>query len=227
MRIVFARCKVFPSRNVRVALLCVWVGASACTAQSKPTASCQFAENGFAVAPGEKVQLAEVVKRTAVQMEQCGSAAGCVEAPVAQKTPIQIYRQQVVWTCGYVSGRNGAGPAWIRTEALRVDPYDEHPSPAAWVGQWSGGEDRVALALAGKPGALRLAGTAVWQGKFTSHSGDAKGVVTPTGNRLHFVQDSGCVIDLVLLGYYILAEDNQACGGLNVRFQGIWKRTGG
>jgi hypothetical protein len=209
-------------------LSCALLGVSVCSAQSRPAEDCKFAHDGFATSSGQEVQIAEVKGRFTTQLEVCGSPKGCVEAPVAQGIPVQIYRRQGAWTCGYVSGHDGAGPAWISTDALSIVHYSDHPSLSAWIGAWVGGEDHVTIRLADKPGALHLAGSAVWQGEHTSHLGDTKGMATPVANHLHFVESGpgSCTIDLTLLDRYILAEDNQACGGLNARFQGIWKRVG-
>lgn len=202
-------------------------GLADCTAQSKPTEPCLFSYDGFATTPGQKVQIAEVAQRAAVQLEACGPK-GCIQAPVASGTPVQVYRRQGEWTCGYVSGRDGAGPAWIRSDALRIMPYDEHPPLSAWVGKWTGGEDRVLIRKASTPGTLQLVGSAIWHGRSTTHFGDTRGSASPVGNHLHFVEDrpDSCTIDMTLLNRYILASDNQACGGMNVHFQGIWKRVG-
>jgi hypothetical protein len=217
-----------PAIGVSLWLSCVVLGVAVCSAQGTPTEDCKFAYNGFAISPGQEVQIAEVRDQSTTQLEVCGSLKGCVEAPVVQGTPVQIYQQQGAWTCGYVSGHDGAGPAWIRTDALSIVHYSDHPSLSAWTGSWVGGEDHVTIRLADKPGALHLTGSAVWQGGHTSHLGGTKGMATPTANHLHFVESGpgSCTIDLTLLGRYILADDNQACGGLNARFQGIWKRVG-
>jgi hypothetical protein len=211
---------------VGIAILCLIAPASMCSAQNKPVEDCLFAYDGFATSPGEKIQLAEVSEPNAMQLETCGTPRGCLSVPVAQGTPVQVYRQHGAWTCGYVSGNNGSGPAWILNTALRIHPYNENPPLAAWVGVWKGGEDHVRIRLGTKPGTLLLAGTAVWHGNYSTHTGDATGSAVPVGNRLHFVEagPDSCTIDLVLLDTYILAEDNNACGGMNVRFQGIWKR---
>jgi hypothetical protein len=213
-------------KYVVLATLLIFARMRDCVAQSRPTENCVFAYNGFATTPGEKVQIAKIAQRAAVQLEGC-DPKGCIRAPVAWGTPVQIYRQQGEWTCGYVSAGDGAGPAWIRTAALRVVPYDEQPPPSAWVGTWVGGEDRVLIRAGREPGTLHLVGSAKWHGKYTTHFGDAKGNAAPIGNHLHFVEGGtdSCTIDLTLLNRYILASDNQACGGMNVRFQGIWKRT--
>jgi hypothetical protein len=204
------------------------LGVRVSSAQTRPTEACKFAGDGFATSLNQNVQIAEVRGRFRTQLEECDSPKGCIGAPVAQGTPVQIYRREGAWTCGYVSGRDGAGPAWIRTDALSIVHYSDHPSLSAWTGRWAGDEDHVSIRLADMPGALHLAGSAVWHGGYTSHLGDTKGMATPIANHLHFVEGGpgSCSIDLTLLNRYILAEDNQACGGLNARFQGIWKRIG-
>jgi hypothetical protein len=214
-------------KSLALAIVLILSIAPDCGAKSKPTEDCTFADAGFSTPPGQKVQIAEVANRAAVKLEVCGSPNGCVEAPVSLGTPVEIYRRQGGWTCGYVSGNNGAGPAWILTDALRVVPYDDHPPLKAWLGTWTGGEDRVRIRADSVPGTVLLEGSAEWSGKYTSHFGDTKGSASPEGNHLHFVENGpdSCTIEMTLLGRYILASDNQACGGLNARFQGIWKRT--
>ncbi len=131
------------------------------------------------------------------------------------------------WTCGYVSARDGAGPAWIRSDALRVVPYDEHPPLRAWVGTWTGGQDRVLIrnrSLTWDAAIDWLCGMA----RQTQRTfGNTEGIVSAVGNHLHFIEGGtdSCTMDLTLLNRYIFASDNQACGGLNARFQGVWKRT--
>ena len=34
-----------------------------------------------------------------------------------------------------------------------------------------------------------------------------------------------CTVDLTLIGKYLVANDNDKCGGQNVRFWGVWKRA--
>jgi hypothetical protein len=214
-------------KYIALATILIFAWVSDCMAQSKPTDNCFFADDGFATTAGEKVQIAEIAQQAALQLQQCGTAKGCVQVPVALGAPVQIYRRQGEWTCGYVFGQNGAGPAWIRTAALRVVPYDEQPPLNAWMGIWTGGEDRVLIRAGSAPGTLQLEGSARWRGKYATHFCDTKGSASPKGNHLHFVEGGAdsCTIDLTLLSRYILASDNQSCGGMNVRFEGIWKRT--
>jgi len=204
----------------------VFTGVAICGAQSRPTMDCRFPDAGFAAVPDSPIRIAEVVPPSAATLVACGSPQGCAILRARRGTPVEIYEVQRDWTCGYFSSSDGAGPAWIRSSALRVLSYSPHPAANLWEGTWVGGEDRVRIRSA-QPGTLRLSGGAQWHGrKDNIHFGDFNGEAAPQGNHLHFVENGpdSCTIDLTLLGRYILASDNQRCGGMNVRFQGIWKR---
>jgi hypothetical protein len=216
-------------KSISLAIVLILPWALACGAQDKPAGDCSFPSDGFAATPGQKMQIADVAARAAVKLQECGSKEGCIVSPAAWGMPVLIYRVKGGWTCGYFSGRDGAGPAWIRSDALRVVPYDADPPLSAWLGTWAGGEDRVLIRAGSMPGTLHLMGNAEWHGEGDdAHFADMNGSASPAGDRLHFVQNgaNSCTIDMTLLDRYILASDNELCGGINARFQGVWKRTG-
>jgi len=218
----------FTMKFMALAIVLILAGAPVCSAQHKPAAGCNFPYDGFAITPGQAEQIAEVTAPAALSLELCGSTSECAASRAALGAPVWIIRQQGGWTCGYYSSRSGSGTAWIRSDALRMAPYDAHPPLKAWIGTWAGGEDRVLIRAGRAPGTLHLAGKAVWHGRMDNvHFGDMDGDAAPTDNHLHFVQHepNSCTIDMTLLGRYILASDNQLCGALNARFQGIWERT--
>jgi hypothetical protein len=203
-------------KSIALALVLVLLRAATCGAQTKPAENCSFPYSSLATAPDQSAQLAEVAVRTAVKLEECGSKNGCIVSSAPRGTPILVYRTQGEWTCGYFSSPDGAGPAWIYSNALRVVPYDVHPKLKAWVGTWTDGADHVLIRLASTPGALYIVGNAEWHGKGdNAHFGDTKGDASPTGSDLHFVQNgpNSCTIDMTLLSRYILANDNELSGG--------------
>jgi hypothetical protein len=209
------------NRCILILLLSISVSASA---QTKPTEACPFV--GFESGSQKKPNLAEVNTKTlALTWTACDSSKGCFSLKVDPGSPVLIYRNNGEWTCGYGVDRHGAGPAWFRTKDLRPLEFTTDPPIEAWYGVWKDGGDRVAISASKNAGELRLVGNAIWQGaNGNEHFGDAKGKAVPSGNRLHIV-DGGCVIDLTLAGKYILADDNQGCGGMNVSFSGFWKRA--
>lgn len=213
---------------MKFSVLLVFLASSlAVTAQTQPTGACPFGD--FDTNPAHNPQIAQVAAKTAaITWMACDSPKGCVSLRVNPGSPVLVYATDGPWTCGYYADRHGAGPTWFRSSELRQIKYELSPPIAAWSGTWIGGENRVVIAPAKSGKAVHLDGNAIWHGgRGVEHFGDAEGDAIPTGNHLHFVEGepASCIIDLTLFGKFILASDNNGCGGMNVRFQGFWKRT--
>jgi hypothetical protein len=137
------------------------------------------------------------------------------------RVPAVVYHAERGWTCAGFQD----GPRWVRSTELRVMAVNTTPRITAWVGRWTLPAGLAAIRL-GSGDTLRIEGHALWLGAGdVSHSGRIKALAVPSGNRMRFVQGT-CVLDLALVGKYIVAGDNEHCGGANVRLWGIWKRTG-
>jgi hypothetical protein len=207
-----------------VLILCVSTVLS-CSAQSKPAGACPFQD--FDTDSKHNPEIAEVATNgQARTWMACDSPKGCVSLPVETGSPVQIYYARGEWTCGYFADSHGAGPVWFHSTDLQLIHYALTPPLPAWAGTWAGGEDHVRIIAVKNE--LHLRGNAIWHGtKGVEHLGEINGNATPDGNHLHFAPDgpNGCMVDLVLLGKFILASDNNLCGGLNARFQGFWKRA--
>ncbi|HEY4009743.1 MAG TPA: hypothetical protein VGM11_06300 [Acidobacteriaceae bacterium] len=193
-------------------------------AQAKPHGACPFV--GFEDDSHGQPNLAEVAtKAPAPTWLACDSPKGCASLTVEPGSPVQIYSTDGEWTCGYSEDRHGAGATWFRSRDLRPVKFSLDPPMNAWYGVWKGGEDRVVISPARDGKGLHLKGNAVWHGlNGNDHFGHIQGDAAPTGNRLHYVDD-GCVVNLTLAGRFILASDNQGCGGMNARFGGFWTRS--
>ncbi len=115
-----------------------------------------------------------------------------------------------------------------------------------WAGEWSTGEEeQITIVVDGD--VLEIDGYASYGGNDPDrvasgavNVGSFSGVVPSSwieaGNHLRFAVDGGtpvaidtaaegsCTLDLVLEGDTLIAEDNNACGGLNVSFSGEYSR---
>lgn len=207
-----------------VVALAFWLVLSSAThGQERPPGWC-IAYSGFGANPN----LAEVggTQSKTGYFGCLRDGSKCLSTPMQPGTPFVISFSNGDWTCGY-----GPGPEWIRSAHLRPLSFDLNPPLRAWRGTWQRGEDRVVIRLSNLPGKLSLEGKAYWHGQGdVTHDGRFIGQAEPDGNHLHYGEGRpsawGCVVDLTLFGDFIVADDNQRCGGMNVRFWGIWKRAG-
>jgi len=182
---------------VRLAIA-LWIATlSVAVGQQLPTSPCDF--DGFDI----NSKLAETIKTG---------------------DPVVVSHVEGDWTCGYLVTRKGSAQSWFRSRDLRLLYVDPKPAPAAWIGTWAQGDNRIRIKSSGTAGKLSLAGEAYWHGFGDNvHSGEFSSEASPVGNHLH-LEDDACKIDLALIGRYLLANDNNMCGGMNVRFWSVWKR---
>lgn len=197
-----------------------------CNAQNRPAGACNLPDAGFDAAfQGQPVFAVTRVNVSAWM--GCESPKGCIQLSSAAGSPVLVFNTQAQWTCGYSEDAHGAGPVWLHSTDLRPIHIDPNPSRSAWIGAWTQGGNRIRINSA-KNGELHIRGNAVWHGvKGVEHYGEVDDVASPNGNRLHLGSggSEACVVDMMLLGNFILAKDNTQCGGMNVRFQGFWRRA--
>lgn len=194
------------------------VAATYCaSAQDIPKTACEF--DGFDV----HSKLAEV-KAAGTAYYGCGTGK-CLPMHLDPGDPVVITRADGNWSCGYLVQRHGAAQGWVRSGDIRQVEFDPNPRLAAWVGTWIQDGNRIRVQLGKSPGKLALEGKAYWPGRqHPTHTGEFSAEAAPSGNQSQ-IDDSGCKIDLALIGDYLLANDNNMCGGMNVRFWGVWRRA--
>ncbi|HEX5227354.1 MAG TPA: hypothetical protein VFW44_06570 [Bryobacteraceae bacterium] len=147
----------------------------------------------------------------------------CLPMALKPGDPVVIGRQEGAWTCGYLVAPKGSAQGWVQTSSLQPIGADPNPPLSAWIGTWI--QDKNHLTIKTSQTKLAIEGEAYWFGsQHVQHTGEISGEATAAGNRLHY-EDGVCNVDFALIGKYLLANDNNMCGGVNVRFWGVWKRV--
>ena len=149
----------------------------------------------------------------------------------------------------FVSRAGKVSSGWIETAGLTRIAAPP-PTARAWVGRWRAWENDIEVKPIGA-GRYRIEGTALWGTEDPwrvenggVHVGEFSAAVSLSGDRLAFAttwsrddpvdhpalaygaaNESACRIRLRLLGTYLIAQDNHQCGGANVTFTGIYRRT--
>ncbi|TGX53336.1 hypothetical protein E5A73_10800 [Sphingomonas gei] len=143
----------------------------------------------------------------------------------------------------FVSPTGKTRSGWLQSAGLaRIAPG------TGWQGVWKAWESEIEVA-AGRGGTLHVAGSATWGASDPQrvaigavHVGEFAVDVKASGDRIAFSVDEGaesgtaarsfedapdetyrCRVQLRLLGPYLLANDNGACGGANVTFTGTYR----
>jgi len=137
------------------------------------------------------------------------------------------------WTCAMVGGWSG----WIPTDRLSPVPATPAITTQQWLGTWENTHmgikgDRLVLSRsAAGHGRIHVEGKATYtNAAHNVSSGTLGGDAIAMGPFLHILdhgEQSGCVLDLKYnsTSDTVRAVDNQLCGGVNVSFDGVWRRV--
>jgi hypothetical protein len=129
----------------------------------------------------------------------------------------------------YVSTNGTLTQGWVPSTAIT-----RTASPAAaWQGNWQRDEASIDIKSAKGPGRLSIDGTASWGthdpdrvARGGINMGELSGDAVPVGDRLSISDGAeGCTAWLRLVGPYLVVTDNLQCGGMNVSFTGIYRRS--
>ena len=137
------------------------------------------------------------------------------------------------WTCAMVGGWSG----WIPTDRLAPAPATPAITTQQWLGTWTNAHvgsrgDRLVLTRSAEGhGKIHVEGRAYYTNiAHNTSSGEVSGDAVAEGPFLHILDHGAmpdCVIDLTynIASRTFRAVDNQLCGGFNVSFDGVWRRT--
>jgi hypothetical protein len=134
------------------------------------------------------------------------------------------------WTCAWYQGKSHETVGWVRNQDLVV----QAPAPvqaADWTGTWKDGykgPGKVRIERQGS--AWHVDGETRWIGQNTENYGGMSGPLEVSGERARLSPAAGeeefaCGASMVRIGEFLIVHDNGQCGGINVRFDGVYLRA--
>lgn len=149
------------------------------------------------------------------------------------------------FVCATYVGQTGAvRSGWLPEGAVVRAPDPPPPGPRDWTGTWRAPEATLVVRPAKAAGAVSVKGDATYGSldpdrvrRGAVNMGHVEGIMAPSGPSLAFTMgDRGtvpyaaadtasCGLRLRLLPPFLLAEDNNACGGMNVSFTNVYRRA--
>lgn len=142
-------------------------------------------------------------------------------------------RMHGAYRCAFFPNKVGGSAGWVDADRLQVVPTSTTPALRDWAGDWTDGDNTLHLRV--RDGALVATGEAFWpsarptpQRPYGPNLGQIDAVARPRGATVDFTDsdDAGCTLQARWLGDYLIVSDNSECGGMNVRFNGVYRRDG-
>ena len=158
-----------------------------------------------------------------------GPAAKCRQkAYVVPGDEVLVSRTFGDWYCAWFQPARGSETVgWLQADRLGVSEPAANPPLAMWLGAWGFYDNSLSLGRGRRAGVLRVEGNATWVGANPGnvHVGEVAGEAAPAGNVLKVGDaEDDCRLTLRLVGPYLVASDNKQCGGMNVTFDGVYRR---
>jgi hypothetical protein len=135
------------------------------------------------------------------------------------------------WGAGAAQNPHAAPPAAHGVAPASPDATEgESPFDGHYERTGTGKNEASLDILQVGPGVLRVKGLAVWVGNAETgnvNTGDISGTMKPERLKAHFENMDGCKLDILFSAEGLKVENTTSeCGGLNVTFDGAYKRTG-
>ncbi|GGA24916.1 hypothetical protein [Dyella nitratireducens] len=215
----------------------MWIGSSAIAAENQSkNLSCA---NGDFASDQATLGLAKVIGQGHLNFML--DADGCPSKPASCAGWGYVLPGDVLITsnthgthvCAFYPNSKGGTAGWVEQARLSPLPVDKNPPLRAWAGLWKDGDDTIRLSL--QTDHLVAEGHAFWPSANPSadvapggpNVGDFNGQSKPNGNVVAFSEgdaDYSCHVTLRLIGDVLVVSDNTNCGGMNVRFDGVYRR---
>jgi hypothetical protein len=224
-------------RNAKLTLVCFLMlcAPAAAYAQDATGNPENWCRNGAFPADGPVFKIARVVGQRNAKIHFLGDEEDCPQSNNAKclKKSYLIPGNEVIvsrkfgsWMCSWYQPEEGSETVgWLPLNSLRVIEPTTTPSLEQWAGMWRDYDNRLVINTDGSASPhLRVEGQAYWRGLGDNvNEGSFAGRAKPQGNQLT-IEDDGCKVSLIRVGRFLIAHDNFQCGGMNVRFDGVYRR---
>jgi len=193
---------------------------------SEPGNPPDWCRNGAFASDQDNLRVVRVLRKTNLLIDS-GQKKGCPQARAPCALPdsyadraeeLLINSELPGFFCAY-RPKDGDG-GWIAKTDVAVEASQPSRTPpvSAWVGRWRDDDDWIHITRKGN--VLSLTARASWA---RQNFGDFEGTAVPAANKLE-TSDDVCKVWMTLVGSYLVVDDNGQCGGMNVRFTGVYTR---
>lgn len=164
--------------------------------------------------------------------EKCPAAATCrTVSYVVEGDTVITNKNFGGYACGwFTSAKGGVRVGWLKTSDLDFPAMLHSASERIWVGEWKYATSTIKFAPGISKDQLMVTGDSYWKGMGDNiHIGELQGKASHNEGVLKYSDgdseyDCGATMQLAIEKYLIVA-DNGNCGGMNVSFSGIYRKT--
>jgi hypothetical protein len=199
-----------------------------------------FCRNGFFPRESENYSLATVKGKKGERVffygdgeKDCPNGKNCrLKSYLIPNDEVIVSRKFAGFACAWYQPKKGAETVgWISLDKLEFSDNAQTGGRKSWTGTWSYYDNEIKIAAAEKPGVYKITGNAIWKGLGDNvHIGELDGDAKFVETNLKYGEDDdtdeyACKVTMRLAGKFLIVSDNLNCGGANVSFSGVYKKT--
>lgn len=189
--------------------------------------------NGFFPKKQNTLQLASVNIAKGEKLYFYSDEQGCPDTPSCQTKSYLIAGDKVIvnavnegWACAWFSGKKHETVGWLATKQLT---FESNETTMPWSGQWQFYDNKIQFDNTDNK--VYVQGDALWLGAIVAgepviHTGELNGLLEINGHHARLIDSEvDCIANFTLLADYLIVADNNNCGGANVSFNGVYRKT--
>jgi hypothetical protein len=161
----------------------------------------------------------------------CPQGRGCQSARyLVPGNEVVVNGELYGFACAWFPAAKGSVTVgWLSLDDIEFQPTPTKQPLQDWIGEWKYAEGTIRFTDNKLAGWLNVTGDAYWQGLgHNIHIGEIDGRVEPKDRVAKYSDgddEYDCKITMEILGRYLIVDDNMRCGGANVTFSGVYRKT--
>lgn len=162
--------------------------------------------------------------------ENCPNGKNCRQkAYLIAGNEVIVSRKFGDWACSWYQPKKGYETVgWISLKNLEFMPMEQ--GIEEFAGKWSFYSNEIEIKKTKDPKRFEIKGLALWKGVGDNiHTGELDGKAIWNEKLLVYGEDDkneyACKVEFDLVWKYLIVSDNLNCGGLNVTFSGVYRRS--
>lgn len=162
----------------------------------------------------------------------CPESESCIrKGYVVAGDTVVVSKTNAEWVCATFVGDKATSRGYLPANSVRIVPT-KSPPKGDWVGVWGYFGNTIQIRET-DGGRLHVVGHAIYpvygpEGEYRwDNEGDFEADLSPDADKLVLTTDEkyGCEVQMQLIAGNLFVSDNSFCGGMNVRFDGVYRKA--
>ncbi len=165
--------------------------------------------------------------------DDCPGKESCrAKSYIVPGDSVVISRTHGEFGCAWFAPAKGSPTVgWLKLSSIKFAPPPKAPTLSAWLGEWRYAENNINFTNNKLAGWVNVTGDALWRGVGDNvHIGEIDDRAEPVGALLKVGErdsdEFACKATMRLMGEFLIVNDNLKCGGANVTFSGVYRKSG-